>query len=153
MLYFEAPAETWVLSDIPSVFLAGGITDCSDWQAEIVAKLGDLDVALLNPRRANFPIHDPSAALEQINWEFYALKGADIVSFWFDAGPSVQPIALYKLGFHAANLNKKLIVGRDPGYLRALDVDIQLGLVRPTLPIHDSLDALCDDIRRAVADW
>jgi hypothetical protein len=36
---------------LPAVFLAGGITGCPDWQAELVRMLADVPVALLNPRR------------------------------------------------------------------------------------------------------
>jgi len=34
-----------------SVFLAGGITGCEDWQDEIVEMLKDTNFVLLNPRR------------------------------------------------------------------------------------------------------
>lgn len=150
MRYVEAP-QTYVGS-ATTVFLAGGITDCDDWQAAVVRRLADLDAVLLNPRRANFPIHDPDAALEQITWEFQALRQAEIVLFWFDQGPSVQPIALYELGRHAADLDKTLVIGRHPKYLRRQDVDIQLDLARPGLKIHDNLDDLCGAARVIVAE-
>ena len=35
-------------------FIAGGITNCPDWQADIVEMLKDTDLTLLNPRRADF---------------------------------------------------------------------------------------------------
>ncbi len=48
--------------DGPSLFLAGGITGCPDWQRQLRDKLADTPLTLLNPRRANFPIDDPRAA-------------------------------------------------------------------------------------------
>lgn len=59
MEYFEAPGT--IRTSLPSVFLAGGITDCPDWQDEATRLFADMDVAVLNPRRENFPIHDPNA--------------------------------------------------------------------------------------------
>lgn len=51
----------------PSVFLAGGITNCPQWQQEVIDRLQgyEIECTILNPRRANFPIGDPSAAREQ----------------------------------------------------------------------------------------
>ena len=54
-------------------FLAGGITDCGEWQDEVIKYLTEVEVdlsglVLLNPRRKNFPIHDPNASNEQITW-------------------------------------------------------------------------------------
>lgn len=53
MQYVEALTE-YEPGPKPAVFLAGGITGCSDWQQEIVTRLHDLPVVLLNPRRAIF---------------------------------------------------------------------------------------------------
>ncbi|HLL68791.1 MAG TPA: nucleoside 2-deoxyribosyltransferase domain-containing protein [Micromonosporaceae bacterium] len=122
-----------------AVFLAGGITNCPDWQAEARASLADLPIAILSPRRARFPIRDPDAAAGQVAWEFEHLRRADTVLFWFPAsGEAVQPIALYELGAHAAT-GKPMTVGADPGYLRRDDVVLQLGHVRPELQVYASL--------------
>ena len=83
--------------DEVSVFLAGGITNCYDWQSEVIAFLqkynddfhGRLDkLVIYNPRRLTFPIDDPSAAQEQIEWEFKNLEKMDIFSMMFVDGPS-----------------------------------------------------------------
>jgi hypothetical protein len=124
MIYVEAPHE--YTSNLPLLFLAGGIT-------------------VANPRRENFPIHDSSASKAQITWEFNHLRRADAVLFWFAGGPSIQPIALYELGAHAANTAKRIVVGADPAYKRLQDVIIQIGLVRPEVEIRDSLEATCRD--------
>jgi hypothetical protein len=141
-MYIEAPNE-WRGTE-PSVFLAGGITDCPDWQAEARLQLEN-DVVVLNPRRENFPIDDPSAAMEQVTWEFKHLARARKILFWFASGPSPQPIALYELGRHAA-LHHPLVVGVDPNYVRRADVIIQLGLARPSLQIHKTLKETCEAV-------
>ena len=49
MTYIEALAEYDGTG--PSLFLAGGISGTVDWQADIVARLADLPLVILNPRR------------------------------------------------------------------------------------------------------
>jgi hypothetical protein len=133
-VYVEAPGP------IPAagtcVFLAGGITDCPEWQAEAASALGGRDVVVLNPRRRVLPL--PGDAAEQIEWEYRALRRADLVLFWFPAGPSVQPIALYELGARAAG-GRPLVVGADPAYPRRADVILQLSHVRPGLVVESTL--------------
>jgi hypothetical protein len=142
--YIEAPEE-WYPSlrssaYRPSVFLAGGITECPDWQAD-AARLLD-SVAVLNPRRRNFPMDHPSAAHDQIGWEFRHLHRANVVLFWFPESTSAQPGALYELGRHAA-LDRPIAVGVDPAYARATDVREQLALARPSVTVHDNLLDVC----------
>ena len=96
MHYVEALTE-YEPGHLPAVFLAGGITACSGWQQEIVAHLHDLPVVILNPRRANFPIDDPTAAPQQIEWEHRHLRKADAIAFWFPC-ETLCPITLYELG-------------------------------------------------------
>lgn len=135
----------------PAVFLAGGITGCPDWQAEARRELDPLPIAILNPRMANFPIHDPGAAPAQIAWEFEHLRRADVILFWFpDSGPVVQPIVLYELGAHATS-GKPIAVGCDPGYARRVDVVLQLGHIRPDVVVRDTLGATCADVRTLIA--
>jgi hypothetical protein len=122
-----------------SVFLAGGITGCPDWQAGAVRALAASRFTVFNPRR-RAGLADP---VEQIAWEYEHLRRADVVLFWFAAG-QVQPIALYELGAMAV-LGKPLAVGADPGYPRRLDVTVQLGLARPEVPVHDELTATVED--------
>lgn len=141
----------------PTVFLAGGITNCPWWQDRVVEVLADgTPGTLLNPRRRNFPIDDPSAAQKQIRWEYYALAGADIFSMWFAASESVQPICMYELGRHLAiryrwGQLRRVVIGIAPGYRREQDVRIQVALVasRVAERIADSLDGHIENIRRA----
>jgi hypothetical protein len=145
-VYVEAVTD--YTGDLPSVFLAGGITGCPDWQATAFDALADLPVAVFNPRRKNFPIHDPSASAEQIAWEHRHLQRADVALFWFPAsGPVVQPIALYELGRYAS-LVLEVAVGADPAYVRRQDVEIQMQLARPDIAVHDTLTATVTEARR-----
>lgn len=135
MRYVEAPQE---LVHGPGIFLAGGITGCRDWQAELVEKLRGVKATVYNPRRADFPMDDPDAAKEQITWEYYALNGSDCVSFWF-CRETVCPIVLFELGA-CMERDQDFIVGMDPDYSRRQDVEIQLGLRHPEKPINLTLD-------------
>ena len=55
MRYIEAPTVYTGPERERSVFLAGGITGCPDWQSWMVTRLRPASLALLNPRRADFP--------------------------------------------------------------------------------------------------
>ena len=84
MKYIEAPDLTIDVVNMPTVFLAGGITGCSDWQQEMVELLADTEYLLANPRRKNFPIGNPEAAEEQIKWEWrVGCNGRTLLCFGF----------------------------------------------------------------------
>ncbi|MFI9584968.1 nucleoside 2-deoxyribosyltransferase domain-containing protein [Streptomyces sp. NPDC052236] len=136
----EAPNEADERLPGPSLFLAGGISGCPDWQLRAVRRLdaAGCRAKIFNPRRTAFSVEDPAAAPEQIAWEHRHLARADVILFWFPASDSMQPIALYELGAHAAR-GKPLAVGTDPAYGRRLDVVEQLALERPEVLVHDSL--------------
>jgi len=133
----------------PSIFLAGGITSCPNWQADAVDKLRDLNITIFNPRRATFNVNDPSMSKKQISWEFHALRIATIILFWFPK-ESICPIALYELGFWN-NSKKSLVVGTHPGYQRLFDIIEQTTLVRPLSVIYRTLDDVVAECRRKVA--
>ena len=128
MEYLEAPRECFGMVHTKSVFLAGGITNCPDWQAEIVEKLDHTDLFLLNPRRAQFPTDDPNAAEEQIKWEYKYLHKAHSILFWFPS-ETLCPIVLYELGYWNHSF-KKCFIGIHPDYKRRRDVEIQTELVK-----------------------
>lgn len=52
-----------------SVFLAGGITGCPDWQSDIVKMLEKDPITIINPRRKDFPIGDPKSEAKKLNEE------------------------------------------------------------------------------------
>lgn len=145
--YIECPDE-WN-GGHPSVFLAGGITNCPNWQKVAADWLIDRAIIPLNPRRDNFPIDDPTASEFQIKWEFRHLHYANAVMFWFPESVSPQPIALYELGYHAAK-GTDIAVGVSPGYLRKFDVYQQLQLSRPKVKVRTSLSDTLLDAERLV---
>ncbi len=139
-IYLEAPGVIG-----PSLFMAGGITDCPDWQAEFYKMMSNERIVLFNPRRENFPIHDPSASKAQIAWEFDHMKRADMISFWFPA-ETLCPIELFELGRWSWT-DKTIFVGTDPEYERRRDVIIQLDLARPDVKVASSLKSLVDQVK------
>jgi len=145
----------------PWVFMAGGITNCVDWQQELRGLLERVtDGTLINPRRADFPIGDPDAAAEQIEWEHRALWNSDVVSMWFDCG-SIQPICMFELGAHLSRFKlsspplSKMVIGVHPDYERKQDVHIQTELIvdsmlSPAIELVSSLEEQADVIEQYV---
>jgi hypothetical protein len=140
--YIEAPE--YFDSKSQAIFCAGGITGCPDWQSQMVELLKPSSWTILNPRRANFPIHDPNASKQQIEWEFKHLRFATAILFWFPS-ESICPIVLYELGAWSMT-DKPLFVGVHPNYPRKQDVEIQTALVRPDINIVYSLEELARQV-------
>jgi hypothetical protein len=148
-LIIEAPNEIYSIENNKNIklFLAGGITNCPDWQSQMVTDLQDVHgLTIFNPRRKNFPINDPTAAEAQITWEYNHLRDADYISFWFSAG-SLNPITLYELGRWGNSSKKVIFVGCDPDYARKQDVVIQTALSRPEIELVYSIEDLSETIR------
>lgn len=150
MIYVEAPNENYSIineTDNLKVFLAGGITNCPDWQKELVDDLDHVrNLTLYNPRRANFDINDPNATEVQIVWEHRHLEEADVIIYWFAKG-SLNPIVLYELGKYI-NTDKKIIIGIDPEYTRENDVKVQSKLVGYKDKFYNNMD----DMARAIIE-
>ncbi|MEK6905685.1 MAG: nucleoside 2-deoxyribosyltransferase domain-containing protein [Nanoarchaeota archaeon] len=146
MKYVEAPTE--YQGKERSLFLAGGITGCPDWQADLTDLLRDTDLVLLNPRRTNFPIPYQKSAQEQIEWEYCHLIKADAISFWFPK-ETVCPITLFELGVYLTR-DKPIFIGIHPEYARRRDVEIQTSLANPELELVYDLNSLSDQIKRRV---
>ena len=127
------------------VFLAGGITDCPDWQSEFINKCKNLQVILYNPRRTSFDINNLDDSYDQIKWEYTMMENSDIIVFWFSSR-SLNPIVLYELGKYIKS-NKQIIIGIDPEYSRKDDVIIQSELAKnQTLKFCYSLDDLVNEL-------
>lgn len=151
-LIIEAPNEVFSLENNENIklFLAGGISNCTDWQSDIIKQIKDMPlVSVYNPRRKNFPIHDLNAAEEQITWEYNQLKNSDMIVFWFAKG-SINPIVLYELGRWGNSSNTPIIVGIDPEYERKSDVIIQTRLSRPEIIICESFKEFKNTIEEAL---
>lgn len=148
-LIIEAPLEVYSLENHKNtkLFLAGGITDCPDWQSTIINNLIDVpNLTIYNPRRTDFPIDDPKASEEQITWEYNHLRDADIIIYWFSRG-SINPIVLYELGKWGTSTDKPIYIGIDKDYTRSIDVEVQTKLSNPHTSIVYSLDEISELVK------
>lgn len=123
-----------------TLFLAGGITGCPDWQKEMIQRFKNEDITLINPRRASFDITDPTMSAQQIDWENEHLILADAILFWFPF-ETLCPITLFELAKYAQR-GKKIFVACHPAYARAFDVKHQLSLMRPDVTVHSSWEPM-----------
>lgn len=142
--YIESLSAEPLLPAERGLFLAGGISSCPDWQNQMASLLQETTWAILNPRRAYYPVDDPEAMPAQVEWEYKRLRQASAILFWFP-GSSLCPIALYELGAWSMT-DKLLFVGIDPAYLRRRDVEVQTKLARPDVRIVYSLQALATQV-------
>lgn len=131
-----------------SLFLAGGITNCLDWQRDFIFEFGQCkDVDILNPRREQFDIEKQEIAKQQIEWEFDMLQLADVIVFWF-APETLCPITLFELGIQLGRRQigartPELIIGCSYMYEREFDVTTQTRLVLgPHTKIYHNVDDL-----------
>jgi len=128
-----------------SLFLAGGITGCGDWQSDVASKLTGKYLIVVNPRRKVWD--DKITTLEQVTWEFEAISRCKNILFWFTP-PTMNPITLLEYGkvlenreqFHGHNI----FVGCHPDYVRREDVIVQTKLARPKskIKVYDNLDEM-----------
>lgn len=117
-----------------TVFLAGGITNCEDWQKEVIDYLKSLPeektdkLVIFNPRRDKWPkSSDTEEIRRQINWEADYIRSSYIFSMYFtDTEKSDQPICFYELGKYAHSYND--IISYKEGFKRALDVEFQMSI-------------------------
>ncbi len=123
MKYIECPNEYLPQEWEISIFLAGGISGCWDWQSELVNKLESLNIIVYNPRRQNFDLSNKNMSLEQIRWEHKYLKISDSISFWFPH-ETVCPITLLEYGKWMAS-DKKIFLGVHEKYSRKFDLEVQ----------------------------
>lgn len=152
MKYIECPEKFDIKRGV--VFLAGGISNCPDWQTEMKDLIHEKCPGLvpLNPRRNNFDVNAKDVHDEQIKWEFDALRAAAVITFWFPK-ETLCPITLYELGSWAI-LHKThgtdIIVGTHPEYARAADVKTQLSLATGTdFPVVHSIQ----DLTESLVQW
>jgi len=143
MIYIECPNKTDLTKK--SLFLAGGISGCRNWQAEVVAHTQSIDFILYNPRREHFDDTSQDITEEQITWEEEMMRKADFIAFYF-CRETLCPITLYELGVY--NMTKKpIVIGMDQDYSRRLDVEIQTKLKRPEVEIVYGTQNLINSIK------
>ncbi len=134
-----------------SLFVAGGISNCPEWQKELSAMLEDVDnLTLINPRRSEYDTTNIDLEEEQIKWEYEHLAKADGFIFWFPK-ETLCPITLFELGkvtgLHPVS-TKPLFVGTHHDYERKRDIRWQMLLVRPEVHVIHSLGMLSHQVRQ-----
>lgn len=122
------------------IFLAGGISNCPDWQTPVADQLDDrADLVIFNPRRIAWNMEsNETESKKQILWEYDQLQLSDIILFWFPM-ETLCPITLLELGKYLVS-DKRLVIGTHPEYKRRLDVIVQSRLERPDIRIWSNLD-------------
>ena len=134
------------LPKFKSVFLAGGITNCKEWQKEVIEELKNTDISIFNPRQEHFDITDKNASYKQIKWEFERLEIMDIFSMYFCNDNSDQPICMYELGRNIVRMQnrfpsdwqKRILISVESGYRREKDVLVQTELISKDIYIIDN---------------
>lgn len=138
-----------------TLFLAGGISGCGDWQRDIIEVLKKEDITILNPRReGTIDRKDAKISGEQITWERWHLINAKEILFWFPPS-SVCPIALFELGGALERqtdaVRQNIYLGIHPSYDRKLDIEIQIKNISPHVKISKSLDHLALRVKQGIA--
>lgn len=129
-----------------SIFLAGGISNCWDWQEGAAVKIASAvdDCIIYNPRRDDFDMSAyEEVSRQQIIWEYHALRMSTVNLFWFPA-ETLCPITLLEYGSAMERLHPgALMCGTHPDYQRRFDVKMQNELRHGT-HIYDDLDTLVE---------
>lgn len=142
-------------SGVVDLFVAGGISNCPDWQSDVVDMFSETDLILANPRKYKKVAKIGTEASAQIAWEHLSLSNAETVMFWFPE-ETLCPITLFELGVQVGSLEKKLFVGTHPNYARRFDVIEQLKLARTVagdragnipMVVHSSIEDLVKEIK------
>lgn len=119
-------------NDLPTIFLAGSISNAVDWQTYTEERLSKC-LNTINPRRLNFDQSNPAMEREQITWEYEHLEDySDILLFYF-SHETVAPITLFEYGCYLLDTDKRIYVAIHPDYPRKNDVIIQTELRRPSV--------------------
>lgn len=128
-----------------TLYLAGGITGCPDWQAEISNLLNNSTVKIVNPRRSDFVKGTAAQYINTVRENRFELEACEATVMWFPK-EKLTPIALLELGSLLAS-NKPIFIGVEQGYTRRQDVEIQTALERPEIEIAYSLKELADQVK------
>lgn len=145
---FKPPTKPEELNQ-PVVFLAGSIEMgvAEPWQAQVEEMLQDLDITILNPRRAEWDSSwdqkmENEAFRGQVEWELNGQDRADVIAMYFDPNTK-SPISLLELGLYASS--GKLIVCCEDGFWRKGNVDIVCAKYQ--IPVYDKLNKFMDAVR------
>jgi len=114
------------------IFIAGGISDCPDWQQDVVDIIDNDYWDVVNPRRVGGFDRTGDTAEAQITWEHTALTMSTVYLFWFPK-ETLCPITLFEYGMaleRAANRKIMVAAGWHEDYQRAFDLGVQSKLAK-----------------------
>jgi hypothetical protein len=148
--------------DVTTLFLAGGISNCPNWQADVVKALANTEYIILNPRQDRWigsQALDTKIAyqeeLKQVTWEYKRITKAYSVLFWFPKD-TVCPITLFELGSRLEG-QQNLFIGCDPDYEKRRNIWCQLEqrprAVKKSADLHEreiTLQLSLDDLIQEV---
>lgn len=134
----------------PLIFLAGGISNCEDWQSKALEMLSSEEspmptFGVLNPRRPNF---NECEVIKQIQWEWLHFQKACAAIFWFPK-ETLCPITLFEYGKWLMTSNP-VFVGTDPDYERRLDIVEQTRLENKEVVVFDQIESVINSAIRWV---
>jgi hypothetical protein len=143
--------------DSPVIFLAGPIQGAPDWQTEASEIIHTLDssIVVASPRK-NYP-EGTFVYEKQVDWETHYLRLAGrvgVIGFWLAAQTEETPGRAYAqtTRFELAEWkmkhelqNAKLALGIEEGFGNARYIRRRFAQDCPTVPITDSLEAMCSN--------
>jgi hypothetical protein len=130
-----------------SIFLAGGITGCGNWQDEITEMFKHTNLIVCNPRRADYVDNTKPFNFneeEQVKWERGHINECTGSLFWFPSS-SVCPIALFELGTLVAH-HEHLFIGADPAYPKRENLFGQLKLFIREPIMYDNIQTMANAV-------
>lgn len=132
--------------EISNLFIAGGISNCPDWQMNTCHRFEEFfssSLIINNPRRNEFDVNEEPEI--QIKWEFDRLRLSKFLFFWFPE-ETLCPITLLEYGKYvlASNNNDNVYVGCHRNYQRKNDILIQSKLQFNHVKIYYDLDSLVE---------
>ncbi len=152
---YESPSSPSFTA--PSIFLAGGIDQAPNWQAEAIKLIYEKSKIVLNvfnPRRSErFTTEDYNGHWEQVTWEFEHLRKANVIIFWF---PENAPCttSLFELGYWLGRCPEKVVMGINPQHYKERSIKTQIELLSkelfPPLQLTEVYDSLDKVISRAI---
>lgn len=122
-----------------------------DWQSLMVARLADLQIVILNPRRDDWDVTWPQSLNHpgfgaQVEWELDGLDRASVIAMWF-APESRAPVTLLELGLTART--GRVIVGCPAGFWRLGNVEAICQ--RFDVPLLPDFDAFVEAVRERIS--
>jgi nucleoside 2-deoxyribosyltransferase-like protein len=153
-----APNYHFPITHEKTLYLAGGVAGCLDWQADVIKALEKTSLTIFNPRRQTLLANMPELVQAQREWEFGNLSTARSVLFWFPK-ESLCPSTNYELGacLEAAFTRKNkgqpfqpLFIGVHPDHSRYADI-LSILMLHPFKPtVSDSVKGLVQQVKNAL---